>query len=187
MHYVMECHGTQPDQAEPVPPDDETHLWMSGTRFEDPSASPLVMEWDPDTEDGERLAFYEGDPLLMTKELVVALQETGVDNLDTYETVIRSPSGKEDCHDYLAVNIIGAIAVADMEQSETIDIHGTGTTMIDVDFESLVIDEEKAAGHLFFRLAECVSAVIVGEPVVEHLKKKGGFGLTFLDPKDFCG
>lgn len=185
MHYVMECHGSTPNHAMPLRPDDETHLWMSGARFEDAPSKPIIMQWDPDSENDERLTFYEAGVALMTAQLVAALMDAGIDNLDTYKVVIRSPSGKEDCHDYLAVNIIGVVAVADMGESETIDIHGTGSTMIDVVFESLVIDEEKAAGHLFFRLGECVSAVIIDESVVNHLNKLGSFGLTFLDPEDF--
>ena len=101
-----------------------------------------------------------------------------------YDVVIRSNSGKEENHDYHAVNILGAIAAADMEMSMVMD---EGSGMYDVLFGSLVIDEEKANGNLLFRLAESISTVVIHESVVEALNQKGNFGLTFLPPEEFCG
>lgn len=103
-------------------------------------------------------------------------------NLDGYPVVIRSASGGPDCHDYVAVNIVGAIAAANMEESEIADM---GDGMIDVTFDSLVIDEAKAGGQLLFRLAESITTIIVNESVVDHLNALGGFGLTFMPPEEF--
>ncbi len=93
--------------------------------------------------------------------------------------MIKSTTGQPQSNDYLAVNIIGTIAAADMLKSVVLD--DPDGPLITVIFESLVIDEAKAGGHLFFRLAESVSTVVVHEKVVRHLESKGGFGLTFLE------
>lgn len=158
--------------------------WNTGARFQTPPKTPIELTWDPDNESGERVSFYEAGIVLMRKVLLQALEEAGVNNFDTYETVIRSQSGQPDCNDYLAVNIVGAIAAADMDQSETI-VESDG--MFDVLFGSLVIDEEKAKGQLLFRLAESVTTVVIHESVVTSLIDKGGFGLTFTDPSEYCG
>jgi len=122
----------------------------------------------------------------MTKEIVNLLQLTGVDNLDTYPVVIHSLTGKSDCEDYVAVNIIGAIAAADMEQSEYDDDDDDFDGLFDVMFDSIVIDEDKAKDYLLFRMAESVSTVIIHEKIVNVLKENGGFGLTFTKPEDHC-
>ena len=59
--------------------------------------------------------------------------------------------------------------------------------LVTVTFESLVLDEAKAAGQLLFRLAESVSTVLVHARVVDRLLEQGGFGLTFIDPADYAG
>lgn len=158
--------------------------WISGSKMTDLPPDPIELTWDPDTEDGIKMAFYPTSVVLMLKDLISVLREAGVDNLDTYPVVIRSKTNSEVCHDYLAVNIIGSVAAADMEQSEIID---EGDGMVDVMFGSLVIDEDKARGHLLFRLAQSAIAVVVHEDVVKHILSKGGFGLTFVEPENFCG
>ena len=65
----------------------------------------------------------------MLKDLVQVLSEAGVDNLATYPVIVHSTESKDVCTDYLAVNVIGAIAAADMEKSEIID---EGSGMADV-------------------------------------------------------
>ncbi len=53
----------------------------------------------------------------MLKDLVDALSDAGVDNLETYPVVIKSQLDRPDCDDYLAVNVLGAILAADLEKS----------------------------------------------------------------------
>ena len=167
-----------------LPYSDFLGSWMSGAKMVDSPPDPIELTWDPDNEGEIRKAYYEAGVVLMLKDLVAALREAGVDNLDAYPVIIRSTRNAEVCSDYVAVNIIGAIAAADMEKSEIID---EGSGMIDVIFGSLVIDEDKAQGKLLFRLAESVGAVVVHERVVAHLLNKGSFGLTFTDPENYCG
>lgn len=165
-------------------PDDLNVSFVTGAKITEKLPNPIELTWDPENEKGARVSFYEAAPgTLMAKDLVSALQSAGVDNLDTYPVVIHSESGHPDCHDYLAVNIIGVLATADMEQSE----YEEGEFFdgfFDVTFYSIVIDEEKAKGQLLYRMAETVSTVVIHEKIVDVLKEKGSFGLTFDLPED---
>ncbi len=160
--------------------------FITGSKLVETVPDPIELTWDPENEDGVRVSFYEAAPApLMIKELVAALQSAGVDNLDTYPVVIHSETGVPDCHDYLAVNIIGAIAAADLDKSEYDDEDEDFDGLFDVMFDYIVIDEDKAKGQLLFRMAESVSTVLVHEKVVNVLKEKGGFGLTLTHTEDY--
>ncbi len=183
-YFVLEC------PAEPGKPKARLNPyqgfngdWFGGHSFTIPPPIPVELTWDPDTEMGDRVTYYDwAPPVLMRKDLLAALRAAGVDNLEDYPAIIHSKRGNPDCLDYVAVNVIGAIAAANLEESEISD---EGNGMIDMSFDSLVIDEEKAGGQLLFRLAESVTTVIIHEKVVEQLKRQGGFGLTFTRPEDY--
>ena len=95
---------------------------------------------------------------LMTRRLVTALQSAGVTNLQLYETTLVNPQGNPPPPDdlYLAVNVVGAVEAANLEESETSP--EVSERLISADFTSLAIDETKARDLLMFRLAENVSA-----------------------------
>ncbi len=59
-----------------------------------------------------------------------------------------------------------------------------GGAVLDVDFDSLVVDEKRARGALIFRLAESTNAILVHEKLRNCLLAKGFNKLQFLDPKD---
>lgn len=82
--------------------------------------------------------------------------------------------------------MLGKIACADMEQSELIGTSGD-SEMIDVDFESLVIDESKTHAALLFRLAENVFAIIVYEKVADFVEAKAIPCIRFLLPENWSG
>ena len=62
-----------------------------------------------------------------------------------------------------------------------------GGPLIDVDFESVTIDETKARDLLLFRLAECVSGIVVHERVKSLSERRGVVGLDFVRPEDWAG
>ncbi len=156
--------------------------WMTGARFAEGPQEPIELFWDPQTEHGEMVAFYDLGPVLMRSDLVAALKDCGVDNFDTYPVVVRSGSGREVRHEYVAVNIVGAIAAADMIQS---DVEDASDGLLDVLFSSLVIDEKRVRGQLMFRSVESIRTILVHQTVMRTLLNKGGFGLTFTDTRDF--
>ena len=59
--------------------------------------------------------------------------------------------------------------------------------ILDVDFDELCIDEEKAGGALFFRLGENVTAVIAHEKVADIVESKNIPGVKFLLPENWSG
>jgi len=158
--------------------------WYSGSRLGPGVAEPIRLEWDPYT-GGPKLAFYKPMIPLMRKDLLVALGEAGIDNLDAYRAEICDQETGEADRNYMAVNIIGLVSAADLGGSRYADPSGTG--LLDMDFDSLAIDLGKARGLKMFRLAECASGIVVHRTVRDHLKAKGGFGLVFIPPSMWIG
>jgi hypothetical protein len=158
-------------------------LWKLGARFSatvpDPvevTLKPLANASDHGPEIPEYLA---GSIPLFSDKLIEALRRGGVDNIDTYNAVIVDPDNGARITTHKAVNVIGAISAADLEQSEAVT-HGGGG-MIDTDFNRLVIDESKTKGALMFRLAEATRAILVHEQVRDHLLKEGFIKLAFYN------
>ncbi len=186
MYRILACPvGLSETLADFRPDARFSEAWTGASPFVVAPPAPLELTWMPQNETGRRVAFYPHGPVLMSKPLVAALQASGVDNLDIYPVVIKSVTGGRPCHDYQAVNVLGAVAAADMEKSVVLD--ASDGSLMTVMFDSLVIDPERAFGFSLFRLAENISTIVVHERVVDHLAKCGGFGLTFVDPADFFG
>ena len=184
--YFMMTAPVEPDEtlADFFLDDRFDESWFAVMPFEEPPPVPLVLTWDPDNEAGRRMSHYSGGIVLMSRELFAALVEFGVDNVQPHPVVIRSSTGKPDCHDYLGVNVIGLVKAVDRTKSVVLD---EGDGIIDMFFESVEIDLAAARDLLLFRLAESVGALLVHERVVEHLRVRSGFGLTFVNPADFVG
>src|SRR5207248_197168 len=106
--------------------------WMLGSRFSQPIATPIKITLDADR--GVMLPMFNAGILLFSDELIGALHEGGVDNLDCYDTELLNPLMGELFTNYKAVNIIGVVAAADLSKS-TYQAHGR--PMVDVDFDSL--------------------------------------------------
>lgn len=84
---------------------------------------------------------------------------------------------------YKAVNILGLVAAANMEESIA-TVHD-GIPLIDVDFDLLVVDEHKTKGIKMFRLAESTNAILVHESLRDALIAKGfGDDIAFYDLKE---
>ena len=80
---------------------------------------------------------------------------------------------------------MGVVSAADMDASE---LMGTSdSTMIDADFDSLVIDEERAGSFKLFRLAESINAIIVSDAVRLEIEGRAIPGMVFYDPGDWSG
>jgi|GEM_PF-875076 len=191
MYSVLWCES--PDHADFVsvmPPDEDLypqnfhagHLFqpLDKVEWEDeslPKELPIQLELDP---------YYEGvffeldfEPIpLMTRRLYAALIDAGVTNLQVFETVIYDPFGKKDNTDYLAWNLVGPVSALDISKSEfDTDVP---ERMISMDISHMVIDEEKAKGHLMFRLAESTNTILVHRKVRRAIEKAGIDTLVFI-------
>lgn len=130
-------------------------------------------------------AFFPSAPLLFRDDLIQALSDFGVTNFDAYDATITDPDDEKVYTNYKVINLIGLIAAADMEKSDAV-VHDN-IPLIDVDFDRLVIDEEKTDGVLMFRLAESMSTVLVHEKLRDYLIAKGfGDDMHFWDPEEIA-
>jgi hypothetical protein len=123
-----------------------------------------------------------GSMPIMRDDLIAALKEAGVDNLQLFDVTITDPDNGQVYTHYKAVNIVGCIKAADLPKSEYTQ-HGNGP-LIDVDFDKLVIDDKKPRGTLMFRLAESVNVIMLHKSVRDHLLTKNFPFLRFYEPEE---
>jgi hypothetical protein len=183
--FVMTCNGVYPSAALASGPDMNDAPWFHGGRLAGGFLQPLEYTLDP-TRPGNVLAMYDDTAYpVMRDDLVEALQAAGVDNLQLFPAVIRDPSTGTTHSNYKAFNIVGVVAAADMAKS--VAAEGSDSAMIDVDFDSLAIDEKAAGPFRLFRLAESVSAIIVDEIVKQEVERRNIPGMVFYEPETWAG
>lgn len=190
-YYVLMCFTpwfTKSASIGPAPEVEGVSSWIRGQLIDVPVPQPLQFTVEPDEDDrepdepGVLLEMYQDSYVLMTDRLVDALRAAGVDNLQLFDAVISDPHTGSVVSNYKVVNVVGVVACADLGRST---YTATGAPLIDVSFDSLVIDEKRAGGLLLFRLAESLSAIIVHERVKHHLLATGFDMLTFRDPAKY--
>jgi uncharacterized protein DUF1629 len=197
-YYVLKCMaGLGPLQFKMEVECTNKECWKMGRLFlaadKDPDFHPpeTVIEIVAriDSKASERIyPELSWNPLpLMSRRLVAAFQSAGVTNLQTYETRLANiPEGNPTPEDYyLAVNVIGLVAAADLAKSETDS--ELPERMISMDFHSLAVDPMKARDALMFRLAENISAVLVHERIKKFVESKGITTLTWYEPEGWAG
>lgn len=195
MYYVMKC--LSPDDGElamlTYKRDHPMRSWASGRRFvDDPTTFPALRR-PPEPVVAEVAAGYSGimaemwqTPVpLMTKRLHQALLGAGVDNVDVYAAEIIDPATGKKYSDYVAFNIVGKIAAADLQRTQVAP--NSPDRMISMDVDSLAVDEGATHGALMFRLAESVNAILVHERVRQQIEGAGINTLTFIEPEQWAG
>jgi hypothetical protein len=167
-----------------VPGTTESLDWMLGKRFSGPLPEPLEFVVGPYGGDYIPDYFQPSIPL-MHDRLLAVLREAGVDNIDSYSAILSSKDDSERFSSFKAVNIIGAIQCADLEASvcevEEPDVPGG------VSFDSLVIDEDRAKGAIFFRLYERPRGLVVIDSVKRVVEAAEFRGIVFIKPADWVG
>jgi len=144
-----------------------------------PVKTPLEFEIEPqDGYIGLPPEMYLGETFLMSGRLIKVLKEAGVNNMDCFEAILTNTETGEKLG-YQAVNIIGAIAAADLKKSDWENYDGEAK--IDTFFNKLVINGAKGGNLLLFRLAESLSKIIVHEKVKDHLIASGIDTMIFLN------
>lgn len=138
--------------------------------MEDADIDELPFKFDMKVrrnEDGTRqeprLSWYYDSRQLMHKEMVKALTDAGVDNLQVFQAIITEEGIEKIIEDYVVVNIVGVVSCANVEESDSIPFAGG------LFFKNLVIDPEKIHGLLMFRLAESMMDVLIHEDVANKL------------------
>ncbi len=184
-YFVMTCEGVYPTAVISAGPALHQAPWMHGQVIDSKLPLPLTYVLDPQRP-GNLPALIEGTPYpLMRDDLVHALQAAGVHNLQLFPAVVKDPANGTEQTNYKAFNIIGLVRAADLGKSK---LMGTSdSSIIDVDFDSLSLDERKAAPFDLFRLAESVSAIIVSRRVKEEIERHSIEGMLFYEPENWSG
>lgn len=184
-YYVMTCNGVYPSASLDDGPDLTAAPWVHGGRLDEDFPVPLVYTLDA-RRPGTVMEMYDDVAYpLMSDRLVAALHAAGVDNLQLFPAVIRDPASGAEHRNYKAFNVVGVVAAADMAKSKTMPMNDS--TMIDVSFESLAIDEAKAAPFRLFRLAENVSTIVVDDVVKTEVERRAIPGMVFYEPEYYSG
>ncbi len=154
-----------------------------------PPQEPISLSTVDDTNDPPRVyPEYSSQPIpLMSRRLVAAMQAAGVDNLQLFSTQLNDRRGDPPPapDHYLAVNIVGCIAAADLARSALNPL--VNDRLVSADFHSLAVAEDKTRAALLFRLAENVSAVLVHKQVKEAVERSGIDTLTWYLPREWAG
>ncbi len=163
----------------PTLPEDDEDDWMFGQPFTVEPEQPLIISIDEGEENCTRLDFFKNPPIA-SNAFVDALIEVGVDNIVTYDVVLRSRTDPMfTIEGYKAINIIGLVKAAGPGTVYLTDSRIGGASIKNVELEPRSIK-----GLYMFRLAESMRTIIVHEKVKQHLEAKGFKGLEFTDPGD---
>jgi len=189
-YYVMEGEGVYPIITIEKQPDLPGGPWYHGHKLKIAVPTPLnyVLEKDPDDpEDCNMNMLYDSKAFpLIHKSLLEALTAAGVNNLELFPARITNPNTGEVHEDYQAFNVVGLVSAADLEKSTLMNEADT-PTLLDTDFDSLVIDESKTMGFRLFRLAENCSAIVVDEKVKAAVEERGIPGIVFYGSGEWSG
>lgn len=186
MYYILECFSSPegPKARIEYRDDDPFRFWNAGEQLDSVPELPIRARVVTDRQ--TMLAELWDTPLpVMTKRLHETLVAAGVTNLDVYPVILTDSRSGEEITDYVAFNIVGAIAAADMQATRFAP--GSTERMISADIDSLTIDPAKTRGALLFRLAEAVNAIVVHEKVKAAVEAAGIDTLTFMSPEDWVG
>ena len=141
----------------------EDHSFTIGDRFPADFPEPVLFAVDGDF--GGSLVPTMFLPLpVIRADFLEDLRAAGVANVDDYSAQIRGLEDHKTIVGYRAINIIGAVACADLGRSKYEEFEGMTF------FDHLVIDPERVGGATFFRLAEAHEYIVVAKKVVDFIE-----------------
>ena len=183
-YFVMECRGRSPLARVSLVTELDNTPWMTGAVIKEPGQ---VIEYKVHSKiRGNLKAMYEFDVPLFRKDLLQALFDAGVDNLQLFDAVIRDRVDGVSFNNYFAFNVVGVVSAADMEKS--VLMHEETLSDLDHDFSSLVIDTDKVPKDLLlFRLAESVNAIVVHQKVKDLIEQRKIEGMVFYESGVWSG
>lgn len=166
--------GNMPDL-----PDDMEDDWMFGLPFSIEPEQPIFVGIQEGNEACTPLPFYRSPPIA-SNAFVDALIEAGVDNIVTYEVILKSRIDPSiTIEGYKAINIIGLVKTVKDNAVSLIASREKATTI-----NQITIDPSSSKGLSLFRLAESMRTVVVNQKVKLHLESKGFKGLVFTELSD---
>jgi len=154
--------------------------WIGGTRLKFTPEEPLRYTIEP-TKDLKLVCYYPGAVPLMTSEMVQALYEAGVDNLEVFDAIVHDTENDITFDHYKSVNIVGTYAGVDTEASESVNLGIDDEDTVNTFYDYMVLRDDIPEDLHLFRLAESVKIVVVSEKVRDILIKHGLTDLEFLE------
>ncbi len=188
-YYVMNGEGVYPVLVIEKEPHLPGGPWYHGHKLKITVPTPLeyVLEVEDEEPDSNIEMLNDSCAIpVMHNNLLEALQSAGVDNLELFPARITNPNTGEVHEDYHAFNVLGLVSATDLENS-TLMNKSDAVTLLDTDFDSLVIDEKKTMDFRLFRLAENCSAIVVSEEVKAAVEERGIPGIVFYGPGEWSG
>jgi len=138
---------------------------MGGEEVSLDSEFPIVFSTN--AKSGDKLPdFKKSSFTIMSQGFIELLHSAGVDNLQTFPIIIKSDIDGTVWDGYFAVNILGVIECADLDNS-TYDEIMSGHYI----FDELAIHAEEAKGMLLFRLKEHLPTIIMHRSVGRYIKE----------------
>ena len=166
--------GNMPDL-----PDEMEDDWMFGLPFSIEPEQPIFVGIQEGNEKCTPLPFYRSPPIA-SNAFIDALIEAGVDNIVTYDVVLKSRVDSSiTVEGYKAINIIGLV---NSVKDNTIAL--TGSTEESVAINQITIDPTSDKGLSLFRLAKSMRTIVVNQKVKLHLESKGFVGLVFTEQSE---
>ncbi len=156
-----------------------------GVRIKGTVQEPIRLELDPiNYSDYVNMPVMTGIPLVMREDLLSDMRAFGVDNIDAYSTILRDTQSGDEWTDYMLCNVIGLLDVFDMSASK---LHPDSPPELAYLFNEIVIDENKAKGHHFFRPHGRMSQLLVSEELKNYLESKKKYQhIEYIAPEDFA-
>jgi len=136
-------------------------------------ADASVSKEDDNEQEPEQPLFYSFYPsaCVMKNEMVETLLGAGVDNLQVFPAIVDCNATNTTFNDYSVVNIIGLVACAALNRSQS-------SSLADLRFfHRLALDERKTGGLRLFRLAESQLDIIADESIAMKLRDGAFIGL----------
>jgi len=179
MYYLMDWRITEDDNQPGLAEIDVVPVtevpWTMGMYWDEPVKQPISLVIDADS--GEQMpdAFLLGIPLFSTR-LLDLLTSLGVDNIQTYDAIITDPRTNISFDNYKAVNIVGLVSCANLEESEYIE--GSGAPLMY--FDRLVLNKDIPTDLHMFRLAESAGTILISAAIAKKIISNKLTGMRLL-------
>ena len=144
----------------------DLEVFKSGAPFDAGFKPPVLLTLDEELRKGPLPTFFTSPAFIAKKEIHKALVKLGVDNLQSYAAVIEDPVDGRKIKDYLFLNVIGAVACANMKRSKSESL-GDGMTVIN----ELVLNAKRVPDLDMFLLAEDTDKMLISELIAKYFRE----------------
>lgn len=183
-YSIVECIADAPVARVSLVSEVAGAPWMTGRRVE-PPGEVVAYKVHKDRPGNLRALYSNLAVPLIREDLLAVIQKAGVDNLQTFNAILRDPAKGAKHTNYRALNILGMVAAADLGKSTF--MHSQSLTGVDRDFDKLEFKDDIRSDLLLFRLAESSNAIVVHQKIKKAIEKAKIDGVVFYDSGEWSG